>query len=1204
MTPPPTNPPGSDPGSAKPVQGATSDSNQGIPPTPRLITPYDETVQLSKKTDHRTKSEPALPDEAANVPHTSRFGKFIRTKRLGAGGMGEVWKAWDTVLGRWVALKFLKGGDDDEIARFRREAQTAGRLHHPNIAAIFEVDEDQGRHYIAMQFVDGQTLHTFPRGDRALLVRLVADAAKALQYAHEQGVVHRDLKPENLMVTSRSASDQHLYVMDFGLARLAEGASKLSVSGYVVGTPSYMSPEQARGEKVDPRADVYSLGVTLYEMLTERRPFESDNVYETLRRVQEVEPIAPRKIDPKIEPDLETIVLKCMAKEPAGRYTSAGELAEDLLAFNAGDPIRGRRESLSRKISRRIRRHPVAFVAGVAFVLGLGVAGVVAAGGARDRRVAELTRRLEDGLHSRDWSGARSAASTLETLAPSEAAAVRGRLTGAMADAVREDLAAGQLDQAKATLDAMESLDAAQSAKLRNEMKLRESVWPSVFTLEPPFAEAVALFGGTVRVEAARLSRVDGPPAILTTKACEAGAELKAEFDAGWKTASQIGLVLNATRAGGYRFLLMSGAPSPNPLPSFEESREGTWRMRILRNESMVLEALIPAAEVFAAGNGTLRLRAKREGDRFSFQVNDRKPVEGRDPFAVGTRQGVFGIQWPLGAGLRRLQASRRELPAVMNGLDQGDDLFVQAKYEEALQAYRKAALATSVPLVREEARYKEGMCEVLCTREDDAVRVFEEIVSGFFQKGKGSDTSWLFMADCQLLMHYLRQKEGLEKAGAVLDRLASYGYTFDQLALLRPADVQGAILYNNESGSAGQNLHRRPEEHLARTELSLRASQLVEAKVPDYKWHAVLRAQMLLRRDSDAMRTAEQMFRLYRYGGDALDDYCWILRLQGQTKDAMAAIERGLKADGHEHLVERARVRAAVGEWDKALEDIDAFLVKPTDYHYFSAATLMRGFLLDRKGVAAPDVEEAWKRGLLKNWRPTGVEKGVDPYQGRSPLGMSMLHNWIMASLTGEMTDADAEQLLGGLLAFAGKDNPVFNKLMRPSVLRATWRTPRAREMARALAFRTVPFTDALRFPLFMGWIALIHEVCFPPEPLSVEQDEVLWRMANQIYDAYRSGAINERYLLPFAAIVQGNPNSPGMGWREIAKQIESLPRLRGPLAYVFGARYVKKNDRASALLFYKSAVYDAGREGGDPLLLKLAQAEVDTLEKQKDPK
>src|SRR6185295_17814705 len=177
---------------------------QGRPADEGTVSPWQETVRISPvPSGPRSGSEPAVPEEALAAPPTARFGKFIRTRRLGAGGMGEVWKAWDTILGRWVALKFLKGGDDDEIARFRREAQTAGRLHHPNIAAIFEVDEDQSRHYIAMQFVDGQTLHTFPREDRRVLVKMIACAAQALQYAHEQGVIHRDLKPENLMVTSR-----------------------------------------------------------------------------------------------------------------------------------------------------------------------------------------------------------------------------------------------------------------------------------------------------------------------------------------------------------------------------------------------------------------------------------------------------------------------------------------------------------------------------------------------------------------------------------------------------------------------------------------------------------------------------------------------------------------------------------------------------------------------------------------------------------------------------------------------------------------------------------------------------------------------------------------------------------------------------------------------------------------------------------------
>jgi len=210
----------------------------------------------------------------------------------------------------------------------------------------------------------------------------------------------------------------------------------------------------------------------------------------------------------------------------------------------------------------------------------------------------------------------------------------------------------------------------------------------------------------------------------------------------------------------------------------------------------------------------------------------------------------------------------------------------------------------------------------------------------------------------------------------------------------------------------------------------------------------------------------------------------------------------------------------------------------------------------------------------------------------------MPMLHYWIMASLVDKMTNAKTEHLLSGLTSFAGKDNPVFNKLMRPSVLRGAWRTARAREVARHVAVRDVTFTDVARWPLFIGWIRFVHEVCFnAAEPLSPDQDELLWRMSEEIYVAYREGTLTDRYFLPFGAIVAGNPNAPGMGWREVAVLLEKQPRLRGPLAYIFGQRYVKKGDTKTALMFYKAAASDADREPAYPLLQRLAKPEIDAL-------
>ncbi|MBI2899938.1 MAG: protein kinase [Planctomycetes bacterium] len=307
-----------------------------------------------------------VPEEVLAQPASERFGKFVRTRKLGAGGMGEVWKAWDTELRRWVALKFLKGGDDEEVERFRREAHMAGNLSHPHIAAIHEMESAYGRHYIAMQYVDGQTLKAAPRIDRRTSVRRVRDASRGVAYAHERGIVHRDLKPENLMLDDRG----HVYVMDFGLARSVLGHRP--VSGSIVGTPAYMAPEQAIGVGVDGRADVYSLGATLYELLTDRAPFRGATALEILRKVRDEDAMRPRAIRPEIEADLEAIVLKCLEKEPARRYPGAKALADDLDRWLQGNPVSAHFPSLSYRLRKRLAKRWA--------LVGVGLAGAVAVG--------------------------------------------------------------------------------------------------------------------------------------------------------------------------------------------------------------------------------------------------------------------------------------------------------------------------------------------------------------------------------------------------------------------------------------------------------------------------------------------------------------------------------------------------------------------------------------------------------------------------------------------------------------------------------------------------------------------------------------------------------------------------------------------------------------------------------------------------------
>ncbi len=319
--------------------------------------------------------------------------KFRVERKLGEGAMGEVWLATDTALGRRVALKFIKSEDPQEAERFKREAQMVAKLDHPSIAKIFET----GDGYIAMQYVEGQSLDDMdmkPTVSKA--AGFVRQAALAVHHAHEHGVVHRDIKPGNIMV----GKDGHVWVMDFGLAKQVSVRSSLSVSGMILGTPSYMPPEQADGRSnlARPESDVYSLGATLYQLVTGKPPFSGLGVYDTIRKVVEEEPVPPRSIAKGLEPELEAVIMKCLEKEPYRRYRTALELAEDLGRYAKGLPVEAHHGFGYRaiKLARRYRRPILVAAAVVTIMVGAIVWSLASGLRARDAELAKL--RAETGL--------------------------------------------------------------------------------------------------------------------------------------------------------------------------------------------------------------------------------------------------------------------------------------------------------------------------------------------------------------------------------------------------------------------------------------------------------------------------------------------------------------------------------------------------------------------------------------------------------------------------------------------------------------------------------------------------------------------------------------------------------------------------------------------------------------------------------------
>jgi serine/threonine-protein kinase len=305
----------------------------------------------------RPQSPAAQPAQSLSLPRT--FGDYELLEELGRGGMGVVYKARQKSLNRLVALKMILRGElasEADLTRFRAEAESAARLDHPNIVPVYDVGECDGQAYFTMKYVEGATLRQLaaqgpmPPVDAA---RHLVAICRAIDFAHQHGILHRDLKPSNILIDR----DDRPLVTDFGLAKRVEGGSSLTGTGAILGTPSYMAPEQAAGSRghLSPATDVYSLGTILYELLTGRPPFQAASPVDTLLLVLEQEPLVPHLLNRHVDRELEMICLKCLQKPADLRYPTAAKLADDLESYLNGEPVSAQTGSFTYVLGRLFR---------------------------------------------------------------------------------------------------------------------------------------------------------------------------------------------------------------------------------------------------------------------------------------------------------------------------------------------------------------------------------------------------------------------------------------------------------------------------------------------------------------------------------------------------------------------------------------------------------------------------------------------------------------------------------------------------------------------------------------------------------------------------------------------------------------------------------------------------------------------------------
>jgi tetratricopeptide (TPR) repeat protein len=1232
---------------------------------------------------------PGQQDLLSELPAPSGV-RFRVVRPHARGGIGQVSLARDEELDREVALKEIQphlAGEPQVRGRFLCEARLTGRLEHPGIVPVYGMGQGpDGQPYYAMRFIRGQSLkeaikqfHAPGQGKRdpgarllelrQLLNRFIA-VCNTVAYAHSKGVLHRDLKPGNIMLGPYGET----LVVDWGLAKVlgqAEDASLVvnpptpasgevqTAMGAVVGTPGYMSPEQASGrlDLLGPASDVYSLGATLYTLLTGKLPFEGPSPV-VLECVRGGLYTSPRQVDPRIPAALDAITRKAMALAPGDRYASARDLADDLERWLAHEPVRAWPESWGERLARLSRRHRgvtrVLATAAVIIVVLTGILVAVSRARHHENRQAgidALNRDLTDEVRrSGDWApGDRDRVDQvirqLGEFGLEEAVKGRERAGDACADAMWRVLNTTpvlEAERRKLVEDNLGWLAAhgqAAAGELREELNRRVADWQPVFTLVPPF-------DNRDRVFAPQRVRVDGPalfaqppadadlgPLVCAEVGCKGNVQLEATFAPSWASGHVIGLLLNVSEDQGYWFLVSVPAYRPGWHRGLLLDRLGTLgltlkngdpvKISIVRNNVVLREKLVPLP-----ADGELRLRARRVGEQLSFQVNQLEVLVFDDVVPLPPAlAGTFGVSWPAGAGLVQLKATRQALSDRPGGLEQGDEWLARGKYPEALKFYEQQARQAARGAESQEARFKQALALKELGRTEQALALWRDLMLEQPDTGPGGSRPWPLLAACQVwLLPLQRQPPDLVQAGLVQDRLLGGGIPPEKLAALIPAQVRQGIL--DEIRLRGPRW-RVPFGGKADTERIRKAMQ-IEAQIDESPFER----RMTRWRLSEQHRMEGQLDSALLVLMGLLDtgdlprdeqlayvrDLVWIQIEQRKGGVALRWVEPLLNDNPGDPavlplLLEKARIHAAEGNWEEAGRVVDDYFCradrKQQHYADWAEACLLRGFLRDRTGDGK-GAQRAWRDGLPRHF-PGGLPT---PPRGRLLYGVADDRVNItlrcfsqLASLTGEMTEADARLIYDATAATPSpRDQAVVNlgnrfmtRAFVHAVLRSMYQSDRGKDLARRMTLRQLSFKDCYRDLVRLILYEALRQNGYPNGEVPQELDPVIWEESRRVIELHIEGKIDEKLATELLTIWKRPADDWSQGteddWKRVAPRLEEM-ELRVPGAFTLGRRAVVQGRLTVARHLFQEIVERASPDRNlDKLFRRLARAELDKL-------